>query len=69
MTPNPANHKVFVNSVEGENSYKIFDPRGRSLKKGKLNTDKSINIEELSKGVYFLKIRGKQPIKFIKERI
>jgi len=69
ITPNPANHKVFVNNIRGENFYRIFDLRGKNLKEGKLNADKSINIGELSEGVYFLKIRGKQPIRFIKKNI
>jgi uncharacterized protein (TIGR02145 family) len=48
--------------------YTIIDGLGRIVLKGKLNeVDTAINIEKLSKGIYYIKISDNNAIKFIKE--
>lgn len=70
--PNPANNDLNVlindNSVL-DSTYNIVDVNGRVLVQGVLtNVTSQINIENLSKGIYFLKF-GKQNLtqKFIKQ--
>jgi uncharacterized delta-60 repeat protein len=49
-------------------SYTINDGLGRVVLNGKLTEVKSIiNVEQLSKGIYYLKIAGNSATKFIKE--
>jgi len=48
--------------------YNVVDGLGRVVLYGKLNVvDTAINVEQLSKGIYYLKIAGNSATKFIKE--
>ncbi len=70
LYPNPV---VSVLNVKTENNlinqpYAIIDGLGRVVLNGKLNeVDSNINVEQLSKGIYYLKVAGKSATKFIKE--
>ncbi len=58
--PNPSNSKVYV-SITTSASYSIFNINGQSLKKGQLSIGKNtINIDNLSNGLYFLNIITKE---------
>lgn len=49
-------------------TYAIFDALGKVVFKGKLNEgDTSINVEHLSKGIYYIKVATNKASKFIKE--
>jgi surface protein len=70
LYPNPVisilNIKVDDNLIN--EPYDVFDSLGRVVLKGKLNDiDTSINVEQLSKGIYYLKVSDKSARKFIKE--
>jgi hypothetical protein len=48
--------------------YVIIDGLGRVILNGKLNEfDTAINVEQLSKGIYYLKVSDRTASKFIKE--
>ena len=48
--------------------YKIIDGLGRVVINGKIiEVDTTINVEQLSKGIYYLKVSGNSASKFIKE--
>jgi uncharacterized protein (TIGR02145 family) len=70
LYPNPA---VNILNVKTDNHlinqpYSIIDGLGRIVLNGKLNeVDTAINVEQLSKGIYYLKIAGNSSTKFIKE--
>jgi hypothetical protein len=70
LYPNPV---VSVLNIKTDNnlinqSYNIIDGLGRVVLNGKLNeVDSTINVEELSKGIYYLKVSDKIASKFIKE--
>ena len=70
LYPNPVlnvlNIKVDYNLIN--QPYNVFDSLGRVVLKGKLNEgDTTINVEHLSKGIYYLKVSDKNASKFIKE--
>jgi uncharacterized delta-60 repeat protein len=70
LYPNPTlnilNIKVDANIAN--KLYTITDALGKVVLKGKLNEgDNSINVEQLSKGIYYLKLSDKNASKFIKE--
>ena len=70
LYPNPVlsvlNVKVDFNLIN--QPFTIIDGLGRVVLKGKLNeVDTHINIEQLSKGIYYLKISDNSASKFIKE--
>jgi hypothetical protein len=70
LYPNPV---VSVLNIKTDNNlikqpYSIIDGLGRVVLNGKLNeVDSTINVEQLSKGIYYLKVSDKNASKFIKE--
>jgi alpha-tubulin suppressor-like RCC1 family protein len=70
LYPNPV--LCFLN-VKTDNNlinqpYTIIDGLGRVVINGKLNeVESSINVEQLSKGIYYLKVSGNNVSKFVKE--
>ncbi len=70
LYPNPVVSFLNVNIDSNliNQPYSIIDGLGRVVLNGKLNeVETSINVEQLSKGIYYLKISGKSSSKFIKE--
>jgi len=68
--PNPVNRVLNVNidNYLIYQPYTIVDILGRFVLNGKLNeVDNIINVEQLSKGVYYLKVSENNAIKFIKD--
>ena len=70
LYPNPVlnvlNIKVDYNLIN--QPYNVFDSLGRVVLNGKLNdVDTSINVEQLSKGIYYIKLANNKASKFIKE--
>jgi uncharacterized protein (TIGR02145 family) len=69
LYPNPV---VRVLNIKTDNNllnqpYSIIDGLGRTVLNGKLNeVDTTINVEQLSKGIYYLKVSGYSATKFIK---
>ncbi|ROI04718.1 T9SS C-terminal target domain-containing protein [Chryseobacterium sp. G0240] len=66
--PNPVSHMLNVSSEHEIILLEVYDHLGRLIRKN--NHQKSINVEDFAKGVYYLKIQTKEKIyyeKFIKE--
>lgn len=66
--PNPTEGEIIINNLVDENqSYFVMDINGRTVKSGNFFNSKT-NIENLEKGIYFLKIAStKQVYKIIKK--
>jgi len=67
--PNPTQDHIHIkaNSLEEYTPYQIFDDLGRIVGTSTLsNTTPEINVSNLKAGLYFLKLEGKKPAKFIK---
>ncbi len=70
LYPNPTISflNVSIDSNLINQTYNIVDGLGRVIIKGNLNdVDVSINVEQLSKGIYYLKVSENKAIKFIKD--
>jgi hypothetical protein len=68
--PNPALSILNINADYQliNQQYTIIDGLGRVVLNGKLNeVDTAINVEQLSKGIYYLKVSDRTASKFIKE--
>jgi len=68
--PNPALSILNINADYQliNQHYTIIDGLGRVILNGKLNEfDTAINVEQLSKGIYYLKVSDRTASKFIKE--
>ena len=63
--PNPTSNLLHISGINEVESLEILDLNGRQLiKKAGIN---SVDISDLSKGVYFLKLNNKETFKFIKK--
>jgi hypothetical protein len=70
LFPNPALNvlNVNINSNLINQAYTIIDSLGRVVLNGKLNdVENTINVEQLSNGIYYLKISDNKSYKFIKK--
>jgi hypothetical protein len=70
LYPNPALNVLNVNINPDliNQPYSIIDGLGRVVLNGKLNeVENNINVEQLSKGIYYLKLSNNKSIKFIKK--
>ena len=70
LYPNPVASvlNLNINSNLVNQPYAIIDGLGRVVLNGKLNeVENTINVEQLSKGIYYLKLSDNNSIKFIKE--
>ena len=67
--PNPVNNQLFT-TISNASTYAIYDAMGRNVAQGRLTTERAVNVETLTSGVYFITIadinRQKQTFKFIK---
>lgn len=70
LYPNPVTNVLYliVGSNIENSTYILTDLKGKIIRQGIIDKNvTSINVEYLSKGVYFIKIAGNEVIKFIKE--
>jgi surface protein len=70
LYPNPVVSVLNIKTTENliKQPYSIIDGLGKVVLNGKLNeVDSAINVEQLSKGIYYLKVSDKNANKFIKE--
>lgn len=67
LFPNPATSNISISGLKESNDYGIYNVLGKSVLKGTMLKDESINIDKLSNGLYFLKLKDRETIKFIKQ--
>jgi surface protein len=68
LYPNPVISILNVDNNLTNQPYNIIDTLGKVILKGNLNEgNNSINVEKLSKGIYYLKVLDKRARSFIKE--
>lgn len=65
--PNPSSDFIHISGLNKTEEYKIIDIRGAEIKAGRISDTESINIQDLTIGLYFLKFENGNTIKFIKE--
>jgi surface protein len=70
LYPNPTSNvlNIKTNANIANQPYAITDALGKIVLKGKLNEgNNTINVEQLSKGIYYLKVANDKASKFIKD--
>ena len=65
--PNPASDYITISELKKVEKYEIYNSIGQKLKKGIISNKEKIDIENLIKGIYFLKLERGNTLKFIKE--
>lgn len=66
VSPIPAQNYIIISNTEIGKTYHftILDQIGKIIKKGKVENDRKINIQDLNQGLYFLIIENKIKSKF-----
>jgi hypothetical protein len=68
LFPNPAKNTIKVNNLKVSEQYEIYNLLGQSVKEGTIENNQRIDISNLVKGVYLLKLKNNaQTLRFIKE--
>jgi hypothetical protein len=59
--PNPTSDKLFIEGLNANesNTVKVYDIQGKLVEELKLNSDNTININNLDKGIYLVKVANK----------
>ncbi len=65
--PNPANDFITISGLKNEENYRIFNVLGTEILKGTILDSGKIEIQNFSKGLYFLEFDNGYTIKIIKE--
>lgn len=66
LFPNPAVDVIYISNINNAN-VDIYNVAGKLVKTiSNYNSNEAINISELAKGVYFIKINNTQSLKFVK---
>nr|WP_321237174.1 T9SS type A sorting domain-containing protein [uncultured Psychroserpens sp.] len=66
LYPNPAENNLIIKNLDKSTTYSILDINGRILNQGTAKNDKTIDINKLPSGLYFLKLNNSVTKKFIK---
>ena len=66
LYPNPVTNQINITNATDINSFKIYDNIGKLVLKSDRIISNSIEVSNLSSGVYFLKLDNEKTIKFIK---
>ncbi|WP_430467876.1 T9SS type A sorting domain-containing protein [Winogradskyella ouciana] len=64
--PNPATDYIQIEGISQQSDFSIVDVSGKIIMNGTIGNRKSINIQNLAKGTYFINIESIKSIKFIK---
>lgn len=66
LFPNPVKNEINFKGISKVSEYEIFSSAGKLIKSGTYKPSVSINVAGMTKGVYFIKINGKN-LKFVKD--
>ena len=67
LFPNPSRDFIKVSELTTKKNYTIFTVLGSEIKRGSISNNETIDIRNLTRGPYFLKLDNENSIKFIKE--
>lgn len=68
LYPNPAQNTIQISNLKASQNYKIYNLLGQSVKQGLIDNNQAIDISNLIKGLYLLKLKNNtKPLRFIKE--
>jgi hypothetical protein len=65
--PNPANSVINITNLKANSTIQLFNIQGKLIVEKKFSEENpSLNIENLSNGLYTIKINGLKSLKFVK---
>lgn len=67
LFPNPSTDFIQISGLKENEEYTIYNMLGEVIKNGTISENHKIDIRDFTIGLYFLKLRKKSTIKFLKE--
>ncbi len=71
ISPNPSNNFITISNLDIDSKFNIYNVEGTTILEGELkSTNNTININSLSRGIYFIELKneeGSYKLKFVKE--
>ncbi len=67
LFPNPSADFIQISGLKENEEYTIYNILGAKIKNGTISENDQIDIRDFTIGLYFLKLRNKSIIKFLKE--
>jgi len=58
--PSPTRDKLFVSGIDNGISYSILNVYGQVMQKGMLSENKTLDIQTLQTGIYFIRFEGRK---------
>lgn len=65
--PNPSSDFLKLNNLKDKEDFSIINNLGQEVKNGTITTNENIDIQSLSTGIYYLKLKRGKTIKFVKK--
>lgn len=65
--PNPSSIYIKVKGTTSKANYKVYNVLGKQVSQGVVSENEKINIENLTKGLYFLNLNKHNIMKFVKK--
>lgn len=66
VTPNPTGDFVQILGLKSTEKFYVFDILGKEIKSGVISDNEKINLQDVTSGVYFLKVENNRTIKIIR---
>lgn len=66
LYPNPSNNSIYISGLKQLESFTIYNMLGNKVSDGNVSNNEKIDIHNLNKGIYFLKFKNGNTLKFIK---
>lgn len=65
--PNPSLDFIQILGLKVKENYRIYDTLGKEIKKGTISNQENIDIHNFTNGLYFLKFKNGNTLKFLKD--
>ncbi|EGV43581.1 T9SS type A sorting domain-containing protein [Bizionia argentinensis JUB59] len=67
LYPNPSNEYIIISGLNKSENYVIYNTIGTEIGNGIISKQENINIQNLTNGLYFLKLKNGSTFKFLKK--
>ena len=65
--PNPSSDYLKLNNLKDKEDFSIMNNLGQQVKNGTISANENIDIQSLSSGIYYLKLKKGKVFKFVKK--
>jgi hypothetical protein len=67
LFPNPSSDFVSLSGLKNETNYEVYNSIGSRVLKGTIMVNDKIDVQNLTSGIYLLKLESGSALKFVKE--